>query len=561
MTVSYQIHPTASTRATNSASRYFQRVSIKFNNRFDYSKAKYKTSGKDKIIVICPDHGEFSITPNNHENSQHGGCPQCSREQIRDKLAHDTEWFINKAKTIYHDQYTYNETHYINMNTPVIITCNTHGTFQTTPTNFLNGYGCNACKGYADSQTAFIEKANIIHDCKYDYSKTVWINSVSPVTIICPIHGEFEQTPANHCNNKAGCKKCSGFMIEDTNTFIEKAQQKHGDRYDYSKSNYIKHNEPVTIICPIHGEFEQTPNTHCSNRDVVGCPRCAKRTPKWEDELASYLDDWKISYQRHDQSILPGRSELDFYIPEFNLAIELCGLYWHSHSIKSDTRYHYNKWNECQKQDIRLITIFEDEWIHQKKVCLSHIKNALGNSVKGTYGRKLIVKEIEVQDSKPFLNIHHPQGFVACKTYIGAFDNDELVGVMGFGSPTRQQSSGIELKRFSSDGKTYPGMAGKLFAYFVRNYNPTRIISFSDNRWFTGNMYERLGFYKEEVLPPDYTYFLGTNRYHKSGFRKDAIKKKFPELYDSSLTEREMMEQTSYGRIYDCGKIRWIWEP
>ena len=117
----------------------------------------------------------------------------------------------------------------------------------------------------------FIEKAKIIHGDKYDYSKVEYVNSMVKVCIICPIHGEFFVKPNDHIHKKCGCVKCSGRYLSNKEAFVEKARLIYGDKYDYSKVNYINNKTKVCIICPIHGEFWQRPNDHLNSS---GCPIC-----------------------------------------------------------------------------------------------------------------------------------------------------------------------------------------------------------------------------------------------------------------------------------------------
>lgn len=124
----------------------------------------------------------------------------------------------------------------------------------------------------------FITNATEIHKGKYDYSNTIYVNSRTPVTVNCPIHGEFSILANNHTSQRQGCAKCSNeklaiHLVEKAkNTFTEKAVKIHGQRYDYVKVNYIGYRAKVTIICPIHGEFTQSPNDHLQG---CGCPSCA----------------------------------------------------------------------------------------------------------------------------------------------------------------------------------------------------------------------------------------------------------------------------------------------
>lgn len=149
----------------------------------------------------------------------------------------------------------------------------------------------------------FIKKAELIHGSKYDYSKVEYVNAHTKICIICPEHGEFWQTPSNHCtkSNKCGCPKCFGkiFEIED---FIKKARNIHGDKYDYSKVIYKDSKTKICIICPEHGEFWQTPNGHLNGK---GCPSCHEDRKKYyklrtaEDFIS---DAKKIHGDKYDYS-------------------------------------------------------------------------------------------------------------------------------------------------------------------------------------------------------------------------------------------------------------------
>ena len=123
----------------------------------------------------------------------------------------------------------------------------------------------------------FIEKARKVHGDKYDYSKVDYINNRTPVIIICPKHGEFKQIPKTHLKGH-GCRKCtlewlSKRYISNKDEFIKKARKVHGDKYDYSKVEYNGDKKEVCIICPEHGEFWQTPNSHLRGH---GCYECGR---------------------------------------------------------------------------------------------------------------------------------------------------------------------------------------------------------------------------------------------------------------------------------------------
>ena len=195
------------------------------------------------------------------------------------------EEFLERVKEVHCDTYRYDKTVVKGSKIPVIITCPIHGDFEQRPGDHLRGCGCPLCgieksrKAKRNTTEEFIEKAKKVHGNKYDYSKVEYIDKLTPVIIICPIHGEFTQTPDTHLNG-SGCQKCGVEKSKQTaasqklttEKFIEKARKRHDDKYDYSKVEYVNSHTPVKIICKIHGEFEQSPTNHLSGK---GCPICA----------------------------------------------------------------------------------------------------------------------------------------------------------------------------------------------------------------------------------------------------------------------------------------------
>lgn len=200
-----------------------------------------------------------------------------------------TEIWIEKARKVHGDLYDYSESVYIDNKTKIKIICKEHGPFWQRPSNHVSKhYGCPKCKGensskrFASTKEEFVEKAKTIHGDKYDYSKVVYINNRTKVCIICPQHGEFWQTPANHINiiNKSGCYKCGRIkagkaIVIPLKEQIKKAKQIHKNKYDYSLNNeeFVKATDRIKIICPIHGVFEQIINNHMKGE---GCFECGK---------------------------------------------------------------------------------------------------------------------------------------------------------------------------------------------------------------------------------------------------------------------------------------------
>jgi len=178
----------------------------------------------------------------------------------------------------------------------------------------------------------FIKKAIKIHGDIYNYSKVEYKGSKEKICIICPKHGEFWQTPNNHLSNQ-GCPKCSIDNITNKNKFttaffIEKSKKVHGDKYNYSKVEYVNSKTKICIICPIHGEFLQAPNKHLLGQ---GCPLCSES--KLEEETRILLENNKIRFEYQKRFDWLGKKSLDFYLPDYNIAIECQGK---QHFIPSD---------------------------------------------------------------------------------------------------------------------------------------------------------------------------------------------------------------------------------
>ena len=197
-----------------------------------------------------------------------------------------TEQFIERARAVHGDQYDYSITNYINCRTDIDIICPKHGVFTQNPSTHLTGCGCPKCAGKIKlTKEDFINRASKFHRNKFDYSKVDYVNYRTKVCIICPKHGEFWQTPESHL--RYGCDKCAKERFPTQEDFIIASKKIHGDKYDYSKVKYKNNKTKVIIICPEHGEFEQRPNDHLKG---CGCPKCAddihsKKTRKTAEQF------------------------------------------------------------------------------------------------------------------------------------------------------------------------------------------------------------------------------------------------------------------------------------
>ena len=235
-------------------------------DRYDYGEVNY-VNDKTKLIIICPDHGRFLQSPSVHVHNK-AGCPACAGNK---RLTSDT--FIDRAIAIHGERYDYSLIRYKNTKEKVTIVCSQHGEFRQTPENHLSGQGCAVCAGKNVTTEMFIAKAQEVHGNRYDYSRTNYKGSAKKVTIVCPDHGPFSQTAADHLTGY-GCQSCGGNKPLTKEVFIERSKAIHGDRYDYSKVVYANTSSKVEIVCPDHGSFWPTVSNHLSEKQI-GCPGCA----------------------------------------------------------------------------------------------------------------------------------------------------------------------------------------------------------------------------------------------------------------------------------------------
>lgn len=257
----------------------------------------------------------------------------------------------------------------------ITVKCKIDGYVWETKPNWLKqGARCQKCYNKNRGEATrigikdFIAKSNIIHNNKYDYSKVEYINSKIKVCIICPKHGEFWQTPNKHINRKDGCPLCKNennglkkrISLED---FIKKSNIIHHNKYDYSKTEYQGWNKPITIICKKHGEFTQTAGVHLSG---CGCPKC--KQSKLEKIVGIFLKDNNINFIEQKKFEWLGRMSLDFYLPDYNIAIECQGVQHYNKELIKWDKFNFNdiierdklKKNLCYKNGILIYYLAND---------------------------------------------------------------------------------------------------------------------------------------------------------------------------------------------------------
>ena len=279
---------------------------------------------------------------------------------------------------------------------------------------------------------------------------------------------------------------------------------------------------------------------------------------KTEDEIRTWLKEITNKEWNSNRTILGGK-ELDMYNEEYKLAIEYCGLYWHTeHSPQPRLKgYHNSKRIECEKQGIRLITIFEDEWMSRSAQVKNFLKSVLGSHTVNVFARKTEFKVIDKKEAKALLQENHIQGYNRLTKYcFGLYSGESLIAVMTFGGHHRQGNEVIVLDRFViKSGYSIVGGASKLLKNALRYLPKGEITSWSDNRWSQGNVYAKLGFTLGGELNPDYSYY--DSRIAKSARVSKQSQMKKRTGCPKEKTEKEWSLENGLWRIWDCGKKRW----
>ena len=535
---------------------------------YGYKREDY-TNATTPMRVYCKIHNKFFTTsPTRHINGQHTGCPICSSEKKSSSTRTPQEQFISKCRSVHGDTYDLTKVCYAGSTNKIEVICYKHGPFFPSAGNFIHSAsGCPSCgresvgKKSRKSYESYVDRFTSAHRGHYKYKRIDYEDSKAYVVAVCPSHGEFKQLAMDHVKG-IGCAKCA-FGVYDQESFLEKAAEVHKGIYDYSKSVYASAFDKVTIVCKEHGEFLQAPTDHVNNRQ--GCPRCGRVGPsKGQLEMQEYIEQYYPVSPNHR---FWGRKEIDVFVEEQKVGFEYHGLIWHSEMTGKGPSHLKDRSSAAEKDGIRLIHIYADEWDYKRTIVEKLIRSALGVDRK-IYARNTVALPIDGDTANAFLDNNHIQGAVfGAATHYGLIHNSELVAVMSFSRyisnrGKKQEKGQAELRRYASSC-TVVGGASKLFkAFYVEHKEVMTVFSYSDNRMFLGNLYKTLEFEKGTVSPPSYWYITPGKkfRYNKAKFQKSKLKKMFGDKYDESLSEAENCARSKWYKIYDCGKTQWIWK-
>ncbi len=495
--------------------------------RYDFSNAKYAGALVPITGIVCAKHGPFKQYAAQLRKGG-AGCPACGDEVRRAKSRLTQEEFVARSTALHNGFYSYDNAKIKLTNVHLAVTCPLHGDFQITPNNHMRGKGC-------------------------------------------PVCGEAKR--GHRKDPAAACRVGADNMIaKHALKFVEQAREVHGEAYDYSKVSYAGRKAKITIICPEHGPFEQTPGHHLSREH--GCPGCSHHRSKGEAALVKFVSAFTTPVVR-DRSILGGK-ELDIYLPDQKLAIEYCGDYWHA--VKSEEeekltwRRHYDKYDACQKRGIHLLTIFESEWLRSPKIVKRLIRNAMGKNRGSIMARKCEVERVDHYQAAQFFKRYHIQGSGGTGEHYALTYKGRIVACMRFSFGANDRGANNNrmwtLSRYATRIHVTGG-ASRLLSAFRADHPDVDIKSFSDNRFFGGGVYEELGFKLDAKMAPDYqVWHIKTGLLSKAAWQRRNIPLRIKDIgadetYDPDpakdpRTETEMTYLLGARRLFDCGKKRWV---
>lgn len=492
------------------------------------------------------------------------------------------------------DNLDFGKVEYVDNRTPVIVIDHSlkpdgteYGEFRVTPSNFLKGRRHPAKRSQRismskqDTQESVVKRFREVHKGEnLDYSQVEYKGMHVKVKIIShdlrpdgTEYGEFWQEPVVHLK---GCTHPDIARDRRNNTpspitneeFIHRLEEIHkGKPYDYSLTEYTTRRGYVKVICHAtnakgveHGVFEMMADNLYAGK---GCPKCGNSLSVAEDEIYNALvaivgEDNAV---RRTRNVIDGY-ELDMYFPNQKLAVEFNGLRWHCEKFNKDKNYHLHKTELCIEKGIRLIHVFEDEYLEHKEIVLTKLLHIAGVSDKIRLGaRQCTVRQIETTDARSFLNNNHIQGYANATAHYGAYYNNSLVGVMSF-TINNKETNKWTLSRFATlIDCSITGLGSKMLKHFIEENNVSEVITFLDRRWAgdsADNLYTKMGFVLDHTIPPDYRYTNGHGcRLHKFGFRKRILNRKYG--LPLTMTESEMTKELEYYKIWDCGLYCYVY--
>lgn len=351
----------------------------------------------------------------------------------------------------------------------------------------------------------------------------------------------------NGSTKSCGCKQYDRLSKEEIQKAIEEFYNSNGelpfisdlsailDRHEAHIRRYVKNYELQDYINKTYDSLAE--------REVYNTFKCG---------------------ELHRRDLIGNGQELDIYYPDYRLAIEFNGDYWHSDECK-ESKYHQNKTLACAQKGIRLIHIFEHEWkdIVKREKIINIINNILNqDNINKVYARETEIRRVSILEAEKFVDKYHLQGYSTSTVHLGCYKDNELIGIMTFNKPRFNNNYEWELIRLCwKSGVLVIGGSEKIFKHFLDKYNPESIITYTDISKFTGNVYLRLNFKLcvDYLTKPNYKWINPSENIVLSRYQTQKQKLIEDGLGTEDQTEEEIMKSLGYMRVYDSGNIKLEW--
>lgn len=591
-------------------------------NEDDKDRAENKTlSSGDLVEFKCPIHGVYRQYVYNHIKLSTGerkkGCPECTKSNKKISFQNTKknlrpnypQWFIDELKKESDKERAIEKS--LKYNEKVEFFCLDHGAYTQVVSDHIDyktgnmKQGCPKCGILKSSNTRKeVRKQKrpdypqwFIDDLAYDEDKIKAKNKdfswSEKVDFLCPIHGKYTQRIDAHMDTttltkKQSCPKCGKVKeIESrkkTNAdkrpdypqwFIDELA--HESDKDRARENTISSSEYLDFLCPIHGVYNQCVGNHITlstGEPDSKCPHCKQKLSYNEKEIYEYIKTLYPNVEERNRDTVKNDStnrflELDVFCRGKGIAIEYNGSLWHGEKFSKDKYYHLNKFKLCEDKGIRLISIFDKDWFENKEKIKAFLKDIFSEKIK-IQGRKTVVKNITNKDANTFYNLYHlKNGDNSILVSYGLYFKDELVSVMSFSKPKFGKQENIEwdLSRYCvKPCYSVIGGAEKLFNAFVNEYNPSSIVTYSDNDYFSGDVYNRLGFVFSNYTDLPYYWAKDNHFFSRQQCQVKILKEKYQEIYKKAIEENAtnkeeyIMHYLGYYKVYRCGNKKWVWE-
>jgi len=440
--------------------------------------SKEYINSKTKLELQCPSGHEYSVRFSSFQRGRR--CPVCAKNNK--KLTYE---YVKEQ--IEKEGYKLLSKEYINANTKLELQCLEGHEYSVRFNHFHKGIRCPVCA--ENKKKTYEEVKQYIESQGYKLLSKEYINTHTPLLVKCPKNHEYLVRFSNFQQGN----RCSICVGKKKKTYEEVKQYIESQGYKLLSKEYKNADTKLELQCPKNHIYEAT---WASFYTGYRCSKCSHRISKAEQEIHDYLKSYFPDIKQSDREIIKPK-ELDIVIPSKKIAIEYCGLYWHSDKYR-DKNYHLDKLQKCNKAGYNLITIFENEYTSKPEVVKYKLLNLLGVSNNIISSTDCKIREIAVSPKNKFLNKYSLRDKDKSDIQLGAFYKNKLVAIMTF-----EHNQFWELSRFCvNTNYTVPNIERRLYGAFIRKYHPNMIRSYSDKRWLEDKFYTKLGFKEMKTVAP-----------------------------------------------------------